>query len=88
MMMGPNVRRLMAYKMSLDAIPVGSGDKSFGVALDFLSDKKAIIEAAERAREWVEDAVKQIRNAAAPNPYSLRSDEEIAGMLLTIINKR
>lgn len=82
---GPNVRRLIAHKMSLDAIPKGGG---FADGLNFLSKKENITESAGRAKDWVRVALRAVREAAAPNPWALSTDEEIAGYLLDEIKKR
>ena len=82
---GPNVRRLIAHKMSLDAIPAGGG---FADGLNFLSNKENITKSAGIAKDWVRVALRAVREAAQPNPWALSSDEEIAGYLLGEIERR
>lgn len=82
---GPNVRKLIAHKMSLDAVPAGGG---FAAALDFLSRKENITASAKSAKDWVRTALRAVREAAAPNPWALSTDEEIAGYLLEKIAER
>lgn len=82
---GPNVKRLIAHKMSLDAVPAGGG---LNAALDFLSDKDNITESARRSTEWVRLAIKALRQAAEPNPWKDADDEAIAGEFLKRIGER
>lgn len=82
---GPNVRRLIARKMSLDAIPAGGG---LAAGLSFLTNREAVIAGAKSAADWVKTALRAVREAASPNPWALSSDEEIAAYLLTEIEKR
>jgi hypothetical protein len=84
-MIGPNVRRLIAHKMSLDAIPAGGGVAD---GLAFLTDKRKLTEGAERATKWVEGAIQLLRNAAEPNPWKEADDETIAAHLLGQIEER
>jgi hypothetical protein len=82
---GPNVRRLIARRMSIDAIPPGRG---FVAGLEFLSSKQNITDAATRAKNWVRTAIRAVREARDPNPWRLSDDETIAGFLLQEIAKR
>lgn len=82
---GPNVRKLIARKMSLDAVPAGGG---FTAALDFLSRKENITASAKSAKDWVRTALRAVREASAPNPWALSTNEEIAGYLLEKITER
>jgi hypothetical protein len=84
-MIGPNVRRLIARRMSIDAIPSGGG---FVAGLEFLSNKQSITDAAIRAKDWVKVAIRAVREAGDPNPWRLSDDETIAGFLLDEIAKR
>lgn len=76
---GPNVKKLIAHKMSIDAIPDGGG---FADGIAFLSDKHRIIEGAKAATRWVMEAIAVVRTAAAPNPFKNADDETIAGEIL------
>lgn len=82
---GPNVRRLIARKMSLDAIPNGGG---FAAGLEFLASKENIKQVASAAAAWVRVACQVVRGAAEPNPWKESTDEEIAGYLLDKIAER
>ena len=83
--LGPNVKRLIAHKMSLDAVPAGGG---MDAALSFLSSKDNITESARRAKDWVRLAIKAVRSAAEPNPWKDADDEAIAGHFLEKIAER
>lgn len=82
---GPNVKKLIAHKMSLDAVPRGGG---FNDALGFLSDKDNITDGARRAKQWVQLAIVTLRQAAEPNPWKDADDEAIAGEFLRKIEER
>ncbi len=82
---GPNVRKLIARKMSLDAVPKGGG---FNDALNFLSDKSNITESAKRAAKWVQLAIQTLRQAGEPNPWKDADDETIAKEFLRKIAER
>ena len=85
MSQGPNVKKLIAHKISLIAVPVGGG---IGSALNFLKDPKAIGNAAREATAWVETAIRAIRLAGEPNPWKTADDEAIAGELLAQIEAK
>lgn len=82
---GPNVRRLIAHKMSVDAIPAGGGVVS---AIEFLSSRDKISSGAKAAAQWVEDAIAAVRNAASPNQFVHSTDEEIAETILKEVWKK
>jgi hypothetical protein len=82
---GPNVKRLIAHKMGVDAIPKGGG---FEDGLKFLSSREAVISGAQQASNWVIAAIRVLRQAAEPNPWKNSSDEEIAGHLLRQLHDR
>lgn len=84
-MQGPNVNKLIASKMSRDAIPPGGG---FADGIKFLSSKQAIVAGAKRATEWVDAAIRAVREAAEPNPWKNATDEEIAAEILRGIEAR
>lgn len=83
--MGPNVSQLIAYKMSVDAIPHGGG---FADGLRFLSDKENVTNGAGVAMAWVRTALEAVRQAGEPNPWKNSTDEEIATYLLEQIAER
>lgn len=82
---GPNVKKLIIQKMSTDAIPADGG---LADGLKFLSDPEAIIAGARKATEFVELAIKTVRESAEPNPWKNASDEDIAGEILRQIGVR
>ena len=82
---GPNVQRLIARKMALDAVPRGGG---FDDALNFLSSKENIAQGAGTAAAWVRIACDVVRGCAEPNPWKESTDEEIAGYLLEQIEAK
>lgn len=82
---GPNVKRLIARKMSLDAVPRGGG---LADGLAFLSRKENITENAKTASAWVRVAMQAVREATEPNPWKDADDETIAVYLLKQIAER
>lgn len=82
---GPSVMRLIFTKMAKDAIPYGGG-LTDGVR--FLSSKESIVNGYKAAAEWVEQALKLVREAADPNPWRNSTDEDIATHLLERINRK
>ena len=80
-----NVKRLVAHKMSVDAVPGGGGLVD---ALKFLSSKEAILSGARAATEWVRLAIAAVRQAGEPNPWKDADDEAIAGEILRRIKDR
>jgi len=83
--LGQNAKKLIAHKMSVDAIPAGGG---LADGLKFLSNKESIVSGARLATEWVAAAIDAIRGAADPNPWKFSTDEEIAGHILNQIAAR
>ena len=77
--MGPNLKKLVAHKMSYDAIPAGGG---LADAMAFVTDPEALVSGARRAQEWVQLAIKAVRTAAEPNPWKNADDETIAEEIL------
>jgi len=87
---GPNVKKLITMKMSLDAIPK---DGNFYDGLKFLCDSERIAISAKKAIEWVEEAIRVVRLAKEPNNevniWKNATDEAIASEILRVIkNKR
>lgn len=85
MAQGPNVKKLIASKMSVDAVPSGGGLKD---ALSFITSKEKIIEGAKKATAWVEEAIKMVREAKEPNEWKNADDETIACEILRQIEAR
>lgn len=75
--LGKNVKRLMAYKVSRDAIPDGGGMVA-GIA--FILDRERMIETSRKALEWVDASIQAIRDTY-DNPYG-DDEETIAGAIL------
>jgi len=84
-MQGPSVKKLIASKMSRDAVPSGGG---LADAIAFLTDSEKIRSGAKKATEWVNAAIQAVRDAAEPNPYKNADDETIAGMILKQIEAK
>ncbi len=82
---GPNVKKLMIHKMSLDAVPPGCGD-GFASAIDYLLSPEKHRASARAALEWVRLALVAVKSAP-DNPYG-EDDEVIAGELLKQIEER
>jgi hypothetical protein len=80
---GPNVKKLIVHKLSLDAVPAGGGLTS---AIEFLSDPKRITDGARAATSWVETAIAAVK--AAPGNTFGDNDEAIAGEILRQIDER
>jgi hypothetical protein len=90
-MQGPNVKRLIASKMSLLMVPPGSGDgkgKAFQVAMEALTKPGNVAKVAREATAWVEAALHAVREAAEPNPWKSADDEAIAAEILKGIEAR
>ncbi len=82
---GPNVKRLIVHKMSLLAIPVGSGKDSLPFGLQALTNRGKFASIAAEAGDWVRQAI-AVMKTAPDNPYE--TDEEIAGAILQGIEER
>lgn len=84
-MQGANVKRLIAHKMSRDAVPEGGGMTD---ALAFLANPPRLCAAAKEATAWVMEAIRVVRLASEPNPWKDADDEAIAGEILRQIAER
>jgi hypothetical protein len=82
---GPNFRKLVIHKMSMEAIPNGGG---FADGIKFLSSPATIKEEWVKAQEWCESAVDAIRKAGDPNPFRDFSEEEISAEILKQLGER
>jgi hypothetical protein len=78
-MHGPNVKKLIASKISRDAIPSGGGVAD---AIAFLGSPERVKQGIIKASEWVNTAIQAVREAAEPNPYKTADNETIAGVIL------
>jgi hypothetical protein len=83
--LGPNVKKLISYKTSLDAIPPGGGVND---GIKFLCNRELVIKTIRNADEWVKSAITIIRKAADPNPFKTADDETIAAEILRRIEER
>ena len=76
--------RLLARKMSMDAVPLGGGIQS---ALEYLMSGK-LADGAKDALDWIDLKFKELREAQEPNPFKHQTDEWIAGELLARLQRR
>ena len=83
---GPNVKRLIVHKMSLLAIPVGSGRNSLMLGAEMLTNRGKFASTAAEASNWVRQAI-AVMKTAPDNPYG-DNDEAIAKALLDGIEER
>jgi len=82
---GPNVKKLIARKMSSLAIPVGSGKESFAKGLDVITSREKFLSIASQASDFVRRAIAELKTAP-DNPYG-DDDEAIAGEILKRIEE-
>lgn len=83
---GPNVKRLIVRKMSLLAIPTGSGKTSFALGVEALTNRGKFSSIAAEASDWVRKAI-AVMKTAPDNPYG-DDDEAIAEAILAGIEER
>ena len=79
-----NFNKLIAHKVSVDAIPPGGGFAD-GVAL--LIDKEKFIATTRAAVEWVKQAIELVRTAPG-SQWREASDEEIATEILRQVDAK
>ncbi len=79
MKQGPNVKKLIAHKMSLIMIPPGSKN---GLATGIAALRKPgnIFAVCREATAWVEAALSAVKSAPGGMVYT--DDEQIAGIIL------
>ncbi len=82
---GPNVKRLIAHKMSLLMVPPGCGT-GLKTAIEALTKPGNIVAVALEATAWVEQALTLVKTAPG-NPFG-DDDEAIAGEILKGIEAR
>ena len=85
MILGPNVKRWIIRKMSMDAVPDGGG---IAAALEFLKDKDRTTSGFRAATSWVENRIKAVRDAAEPNKWKHATDEEIAAEVIRLVEAK
>jgi hypothetical protein len=81
--MGKNVKRLLAIKVSRDAIPAGGG---FAAGLDFVLNPERMIQVSRQSLAWIEQAL-AVFKTAPDNPYG-DDDEAIAGAILSSLEAK
>ncbi len=81
---GPNVRKLIAHKMSLIMIPPGTVN-GLATGIAALKAPGNVVKVAREATEWVMTALAAVK-AAPGSTYT--DDEEIAGIILAEVEKR
>lgn len=81
--MGPNVKRLIAHRISTQAVPPGGGVSD---ALRAIVTPGKLGALAKEATTWVEDALAVVKSAP-DNPFG-DNDEAIAAELLRRIDER
>jgi hypothetical protein len=81
--LGPNIKRLMAFKVARDAIPNGGG---FAAGMTLFTEPGRLAELSRAALEWVDQAIAAMRSAP-DNPYG-DDEETIAGVILAELDKR
>lgn len=74
---GPNVKKLIAHRMSTIMIPPGGGFKD---GVKALLDIDGLKKVGKEASAWVEEAIALVKQAP-DNPYG-DDDEAIAGEIL------
>lgn len=79
-----NLNRLIAHKMSVDAIPPHGG---FADGVKYLTSPN-LGDKARAASEWCKAAIAVVRLAKEPNRWKHASDEEIAGEILRQVDER
>lgn len=82
---GPNVKKLIAIRMSTLAIKNGTPEP-FKEGLLFLMDKHRFKQVSTEAVQWVKDAIAVVKTAP-DNPYG-DDDEAIAGEVLRLYEER
>lgn len=83
--LGPNLKKLISYKMAKDAIPDGGG---LADGIKFFTTSGAMLSGWRTAAAWCDLAILAVREAAEPNPWKTSTEEEIAGELLRGIEAR
>lgn len=84
--MGPNVKKLIAHKMALDMIPVGTPPgEGLATGIAAIAKPGNVAAVCRAATEWVAGAIAIVK-MAPDNPF--KDDEEIAGEILRQIEER
>ena len=84
-LIGSHIKKLIAHKMSFDAIPPDGG---FADGVDFILDEERFKATARVATEWVQAAIRVLREAKEPNPWKDLDDEAIAGDILRRVEEK
>ncbi len=83
--LGAKVKKLIAYRMAVEAIPIGQGLEA---GVRFLTTPGALANGWHTAADWTRQAIQAVRFAAEPNPWKNASDEDIAAEILRNIDAR
>jgi hypothetical protein len=81
----PNVEKLILRKVAHDTIPTGKG---LIAAVEFISDRERLAKAAAEASEWAMRMIQSVRDAEEPNIWKRATDEEIAGEIMRMVERR
>ena len=77
-------RKLIFTRMSVEAIPAGTGNP-LQKGLEFLTSPRRVAEAYKEAEQWAKAAVRAVKQAPGANPSW--TDEDIAKMILDKLGK-
>lgn len=83
MILGSNQKQLIAHKMSLILMPVGTASIANGIKA--LSDPNRLVSAAREAQAWVAQAISVVKTAP-DNPF--KDDEAIAGEIMRMVREK
>lgn len=81
--LGPNMKRLLAVKVSRDAIPSGGG---FADGLSLFLEPGKLAAVSRNALAWIDEAISAVK-AAPDNPYG-DNEETIAAAILEKLDIR
>lgn len=81
--LGPNMKRLMAYRVAREAIPPGGGMAS---AIQSIVTPGRLSELSRNALAWCDEAINAMRSAP-DNPYG-DDEETIAGAIVAELDKK
>lgn len=82
----PNIKKLLLKRLSVIAIPPGSGDRAFQLGAELFLDKDKIKAKWQEAEDWVSMAIDQI--LSAPDCPFPGDREAVAGAILDTAEKR
>ncbi len=82
--MGPNVKKLICYKVSRDMVPPTGGKPDLQKIIDGFNNLGPI---TRNASEWVQEAIRLVKDAPG-SEYATQDDEQIAGVILQKIEEK